>query len=47
MTVLIVNHGIIKSVSILTVVIRPVITFDVGKPRYCFREEEKWTLAIH
>jgi len=29
MTVLVVNHGIIKSISILTAVIRPMIQFDV------------------
>jgi hypothetical protein len=46
MTVLVVNHGIIKSISILTAVIRPMIKFDVDKPRDCFRQEVKWTLAI-
>ena len=46
MTVLVVNHGIIKSISILTAVIRPMIIFDVDKPRDCFRQEVKWTLAI-
>jgi hypothetical protein len=46
MTVLVVNHGIIKSISILTAVIRPMIQFDVDKPRDCFRQEVKWTLAI-
>jgi hypothetical protein len=46
MTVLVVNHGIIKSISILTTVIRPMIKFDVHKPRDCFREEVMWTLAI-
>jgi hypothetical protein len=46
MTVLVVNQGIIKSISILTVVIRPMTKFDVDKPRDCFREEVKWTLAI-
>jgi hypothetical protein len=46
MTVLVVKHGIIKSISILTEVIRPMIKFDVDKPRDCLREEVKWTLAI-
>ena len=46
MTVLAVNHGIIKSISILTAVIRPMILFDVDKPRDCFCQEVKLTLAI-
>jgi len=46
MTVLVVNHGIIESISILTAVIRPMIKFDVDKPRDCFRQEVKWTLAL-
>jgi len=46
MTVLVGNHGIIKSISILTAVIRPMIKFDVDKPQDCFRQEVKWTLAI-
>jgi hypothetical protein len=46
MTVLVVNHGIVKSISILTVVIGRMIKFDVDKPRYCFCQEVKWTLAI-
>jgi hypothetical protein len=46
MTVLVVNHGIIKSICILTTVIRPMIKFDVDKPRDCFRQDVKWTLAI-
>jgi len=46
MTVLVVIHGIIKSISILTAVIRPMIEYDVDKPRDCFRQEVKWTLAI-
>ena len=46
MTVLVVNHGIMKSISILTAVIRPMITFDVSNPRDCFRHLVKWTLAI-
>ena len=47
MTVLVVNHGIIKSISILTAVILPMIKFDLDKPWDCFRKEAKWTLAIH
>jgi len=46
MTVLIVNHGIIKSISILTAVIRLIMKFDVDKPRDCFHQEVKWMLAI-
>jgi len=46
MTVLVVNHGIIESISILTAVIRPMRKFDVDKPRDCFQQEVKWTLAI-
>jgi len=47
MTVLVVIRGIIKSICILTAVIRPMIKWDVDKPRDCFRQEVKWTLAIH
>jgi len=36
MTVLVVNHGIIKSISIVTAVIRPMIKFDVDESRDCF-----------
>jgi hypothetical protein len=32
MTVLVVTYGIIKSINILTAVIRPMIPFDVDKP---------------
>jgi hypothetical protein len=46
MTVLVVNHGIIKSIGILTTVIPPRIKFDVDKSRDCFQQEVKWTLAI-
>jgi hypothetical protein len=46
MTVLVINHGIIKSISILTAVIRPMIKFDVDKLQDCFRQEVKWMLAI-
>jgi hypothetical protein len=46
MTVLVVNHGIIQSISILPAVIRPMIIFDVDKPRDCFCQKVKWMLAI-
>jgi len=46
MTVLVVNHGSIKSISILTAVIRLMIKFDVNNLRDCFRKEVKWMLAI-
>ena len=39
MTILVVNHGFIKCISILTVVIRPMTKFDVDKLRDCFRQE--------
>jgi hypothetical protein len=40
-TVLGVNHGLIKSISILTAVIRPVTKFDIDTLRDCFRQEVK------
>jgi hypothetical protein len=46
MTVLVVNHGIIKSISILTAVIHLMIKCDVDKLRDSFRQEVQWTLAI-
>jgi hypothetical protein len=46
MTILVINNGIIKSISILTVVICPMIKFDFDKPRDCFRQEVQWTLTI-
>jgi len=46
MTVLLVNHGIIQSISILTAVIRLMIKFDVDTPRDRLCQEVKWTLAI-
>jgi hypothetical protein len=46
MTVLVVNHGIVKSISILTAVIRLMVKFDVDTQRDCFRQEVKWTLSI-
>jgi hypothetical protein len=41
MTVLGVNHGLIKSISIVTAVIRPVTKFDVDTLWDCFRQEVK------
>jgi hypothetical protein len=41
MTGVLVNHGIIKSISILTVVICLMIKFDVDKPQDCFCQELK------
>jgi hypothetical protein len=38
-TVLVVNHGMIKSITILTAGIRLMIKFDVDHPLDCFREE--------
>jgi len=45
-TVLVVNHGIIKLISILMTVIRPMIKFDVDNPRHRFRQDVNWTLDI-
>jgi hypothetical protein len=39
MIALVINHGIVESSSILTAVIRPMIKFDVAKPRDGFRQE--------
>jgi hypothetical protein len=38
-TVLVVNHGMIKSITILTAVIRLMIKYDVDYPLDCFRQE--------
>jgi hypothetical protein len=46
MTRLVVNHGVIKLISIKIAVILPMIIFDVEKPWHSFRQEEKWPLAI-
>jgi hypothetical protein len=46
MTIHVVNHGIIKSLSTLTAVIRKMIKDNVEKPRDCLRQEVLWTLAI-
>jgi len=46
MTVLVVNDGTIKSISILTTVIHLTIKFDLDTLRKCCRQKVKWTLAI-
>jgi len=46
MTVLVVNHGIINSISILTAVICPMIKLDPDKPQDWFHPEVKRTLAV-
>jgi hypothetical protein len=46
MTILVVIHGMIKSLSILTAVIHPMIKFDVDTQWDCIRQEVKWMLAI-
>jgi len=46
MTVRVINHWIIESISILTADIRPMIKFDVDKPWDCFPQEVQWTLSI-
>ena len=46
MTILVVNHGIIKCISILTAVIHPMIKFGGDILRNAFRQEVKRTLAI-
>jgi len=46
MTAFVVNHGIIKSISKLTTVLRPMIKFDVDKPQDCFLQNVKWMTAI-
>jgi hypothetical protein len=46
MTVLVVNHGSMKSISILTAVICLMIKYDINILQNCICQEEKWTLAI-
>jgi hypothetical protein len=46
MTVLVVNHGIMKSISILTAVIHPLVRCHVDTMWDCFRQEVQLTLAI-
>jgi len=47
MTVLVINRKIVKSISILTVVIPQIMNFDVDNKQDCFCQEVKWMLAIH
>jgi len=46
MNVLVVNHGIKKSIRRLTEVIHPMKYCDVDTPQDCISQEVKWTLAI-
>ena len=46
MTVLVVNHGTMKSISILTAVIHPMINCDVDQLQDCLRQEVKWTQPL-
>jgi hypothetical protein len=46
MTILVVNHGIVKSISLLTTVIRLMMKCNVDSLRDCFPQKVKWTLAI-
>jgi hypothetical protein len=46
MTVLVIKHGIMKFISIRTVVSHLMIKCDVDTPWDCFRQDVKWTLAI-
>jgi hypothetical protein len=46
MTILVVNHGIVKSISILIAVIHPMMKFDVDKQQDCLHPEVQWTPAI-
>jgi hypothetical protein len=47
MTALVINHGNIKCINIITRDIRPIIKFRVRKPQDCSRQEVKWTGAFH
>jgi len=46
MTVLVVNHGITKSISMVTTVIRPMIKLYFVTLQDCFGQKVKLTLAI-
>ena len=46
MTVLVVDHEIIKSISLLNAVFRPMMEFHLAKPRDYFCQEVEWTLAF-
>jgi hypothetical protein len=45
MTVLVFNHGIVKFISILAAVVRPMIEFDADQLQDCFRQAVQWPLA--
>lgn len=47
MSVRVGNNGMIKSISIATAVIRPMIKLDLDIPQACFRQDVQWTPAIH
>jgi hypothetical protein len=47
MTILVVDHGFVKSITILTAVIRQMIKLDVDNPGDSFRQEVKLMLATH
>ena len=47
MTVVVINHGNMTSISILTAVIRLMLKFDVDKPWDSFRPEVQWRIAMH
>jgi len=46
MTILVVNHGLAKSISILTMVVPPMIQFQIDTLHDSSSQEEKWTLAL-
>jgi len=46
MTVLVMNHGMIQSIRIITAVIRAMIKFDLDTLWDWFRQDVKWTLII-
>jgi hypothetical protein len=46
MTILVVNHGIMKSFSILTAVIHLMAEFEVAKRQDYFDQEVKWMQCI-
>jgi hypothetical protein len=46
MTVIVVSHGFMKSIRILTKVVRPMINCDEEYLWGCNRRKVKWTLAI-
>jgi hypothetical protein len=46
MTILVINHGITKSIRILTMVIHPRITLGVDISHDCFRHEVRYSFAM-